>query len=78
MGIKFTEVDESQRQAFAQAIADYMRDEHPRWYELTTEQAVVETCLLLASDIGAAQGLIDVIGADIDLYGESEFLPTEG
>lgn len=56
---------------FAEGIANYVQS-HGRYTRLTKRQAMVEAVLVLINDIGAAQGYLQTIGIDVDLYGHAD------
>jgi len=58
------------RQEFVEAMVRYVKT-HERWSELSKEDAVRETLLVLTGDIGAAQGFLNAIGVKVDLYGDA-------
>lgn len=61
------DVDPKKR-AFAESVADYMRDMGPAWDTYTAYDAAVGAVMVLLDDIGAAQGFMDALELPIDLY----------
>lgn len=57
----------SSRERFVQETYEYVKT-HERWNELTKDEVLRETLLLLVGDIGAAQAFLDAIGVKVDLY----------
>jgi hypothetical protein len=57
----------SSRREFVESMVRYVKT-HERWDELSKEDAVRETLLVLTGDIGAAQEFVSAVGLDVDLY----------
>lgn len=59
--------NDSARWAYATGMAAYI-SMHPDYDHWTKDDAVREVINVMATDMGAAQGFLDILGLKIDLY----------
>jgi hypothetical protein len=54
-------------EACAERMLNYLRT-HPQWMLMTKDDAVRSAVVVLCTDIGAMQDLLDAVGLNVDLY----------
>ncbi len=65
--IAFIKMEEEKKREFVDKTVTYMKT-HPNYENLSKEEVITQTLMVLAGDIGAAQAFLDVINVPYDLY----------